>query len=556
MDPQTISQLMFDIAHLSMGCWRHCEQRKATQRPQEDEIIRRTPAPTPAPTVTWTWGDTERVRELIRSGVIKNSWRGNNGNGAVVDATNDGCMDAVRLLLAAGFDVDGPDSEGRTALFNASTDGCEDWCTLFLCYGANANARVNGIDALSIAVTNEHVDIVKLLVKYGANVNAIGEHDGGITSTPLMFAIGAGHLDIVEFLLQSGAKVSARLDVADSTVSMLALPFTESMDDNTRVNIAKLLLSYSASPNDPIGIPPLAMAAHCGCVAGVELLLKHGADPTVEFEKNGMRWTALDYAIQSENDAIIDLFLSMRPKLSMERSNGETVIHKGIAARIPLPLLESLLNMCDVDLINRPMPVAEFAGDTPLMIATYTNSLEQVRLLLKHGANVDARDGNKNTALMMAVATGNATIARMLVAAGASVTGTARNGATSLMAACELGRMDLVELCLDNGAMATPVATDGATALLRAVESEVVSVVEALFERKTGVESTLHLKYDEYDGKTVLDLAIEKQQPDMCRVLILAGAKCVGRRISDPGLEKVVLQAVRDANSMHVPPCP
>ncbi len=56
--------------------------------------------------------------------------------------------------------------------------------------------------ALHMAVRQRDVNITKLLIKYGANVN-MQESDGG--HTPLHMAVSKGYMDIMELLLNAGA---------------------------------------------------------------------------------------------------------------------------------------------------------------------------------------------------------------------------------------------------------------------------------------------------------------------------------------------------------------
>src|SRR5207245_7725521 len=75
--------------------------------------------------------------------------------------------------------------------------------------GANVNAIVKnatGFTALTGAVANNHVEISKILVKRGANVNH--RYEGGVS--PLMEACLNGNLELVNFLLENGADPSAK----------------------------------------------------------------------------------------------------------------------------------------------------------------------------------------------------------------------------------------------------------------------------------------------------------------------------------------------------------
>ena len=75
--------------------------------------------------------------------------------------------------------------------------------------GANVNAiakNATGFTALTGAVANNHVEIAKILVKRGANVNH--RYEGGVS--PLMEACLNGNLEPVNFLLENGADPTAK----------------------------------------------------------------------------------------------------------------------------------------------------------------------------------------------------------------------------------------------------------------------------------------------------------------------------------------------------------
>jgi len=90
-------------------------------------------------------------------------------------------------------------------LLKASWNGQKDVVELLLKAGADVNAITeDGWTPLMMA-SNGQKDVVELLLKAGADVNAITE-DGW---TPLMRASWYGHKDIIELLLLAGADVNA-----------------------------------------------------------------------------------------------------------------------------------------------------------------------------------------------------------------------------------------------------------------------------------------------------------------------------------------------------------
>src|SRR5690606_21591121 len=61
------------------------------------------------------------------------------------------------------------------------------------------------LTALHIAVTGQHRDVVSVLLKHGARLEAKGEH--GDTDTPLMRAILVNSREMTQELLEHGARV-------------------------------------------------------------------------------------------------------------------------------------------------------------------------------------------------------------------------------------------------------------------------------------------------------------------------------------------------------------
>ncbi len=69
--------------------------------------------------------------------------------------------------------------------------------------GVNVDVRDDwGSTALMIAANRGSIDTVKLLLDYGADVNAI---DYDVVSTPLLAAVSTGHIEIARILLAAGA---------------------------------------------------------------------------------------------------------------------------------------------------------------------------------------------------------------------------------------------------------------------------------------------------------------------------------------------------------------
>ncbi len=78
----------------------------------------------------------------------------------------------IRLLAAAGADVDAINEDGEWALRNAAWRGDTDAVAYLLSIGANPHQQNTGGTAIHMAVSSDNTEIVRLLLEAGANINA------------------------------------------------------------------------------------------------------------------------------------------------------------------------------------------------------------------------------------------------------------------------------------------------------------------------------------------------------------------------------------------------
>jgi ankyrin repeat protein len=122
-------------------------------------------------------------------------------------------------------------------------------------------------------------------------------------------------------------------------------------------------------------------------------------------------------------------------------------------------------------------------GLTALMAAAYKNEYpEVISLLLKAGADVSAKEDDGLTALMRAASNKNPKITSLLLEAGADVNAKDNDGNTALMIASEYGDAAVVSQLLKAGAEVNAKNNDGYTALMRASKSSDRDIVSLLLK--------------------------------------------------------------------------
>jgi ankyrin repeat protein len=112
------------------------------------------------------------------------------------------CFNIVALLLQYG-------ANGKKYLLDACLYNDIELATVLLQNGVSANiVDTSGNSLLISAVCNDNIDIVSLLLYYGANINYANNIDYGYTS--LMIACMNGSINIVSLLLIHGAKTDTK----------------------------------------------------------------------------------------------------------------------------------------------------------------------------------------------------------------------------------------------------------------------------------------------------------------------------------------------------------
>lgn len=159
--------------------------------------------------------------------------------------------------------------------------------------------------------------------------------------------------------------------------------------------------------------------------------------------------------------------------------------------------------------------------DSPVADAAMDDRAEEVRSLLRNGADVNAAQGDGMTALHWAAENGNAELAEMLLYAGANVGAVTRLADyTALHLASRRGRAEVVRVLVDAGADVTATTgTGGVQPLHFAAQSGNTEVVAALLAGGADVNAV-----EEKRGQTPLMFAAAFGRSDVVRQLSDAGA--------------------------------
>ncbi len=156
------------------------------------------------------FGVVEAVKVLIELGADVN-WRSDNGTDSMKFASARGEVECFDLLLNAGGDPASFDSEGFSGIHNAVDNQYHDVVVKLLDAGVDVNLRFkppseeNGETPLHRACARLDLEMVKILVGRGADINALSED----SSTPLSYVYLNGDeeddAELIQYLIDHGA---------------------------------------------------------------------------------------------------------------------------------------------------------------------------------------------------------------------------------------------------------------------------------------------------------------------------------------------------------------
>ena len=360
--------------------------------------------------------------------------------------------------------------------------------------------------ALQKASARDHVNIIRLLLHYGAEVNP-GAND---EVPPLYRAAQAGHRAVVEELLRHGPQLEAR-DVRTSHTPLFAASV------RGYHAIAALLLAKGAhvDAQDRDGRTPLlAMATNSQfkSMETVSLLAAQGANLEA---KDQIGRTPLLWAATHWNYDFARTLLEKGARITAVNHRGRTVLHltvdssngrktSGQKVVPPMPreqMLRLLLqNGADAN-------AASDGGWTPLHNAAQKGLTAIVEILLKAGADINATLENGMTALHWAAFNNSQEVAKVIWSCPEADLNIRDNfGRAAWLYAAERGHDDLVELLSPgHNSGRLPKSVQDATQAFHATVVEFKDYGEKQRVTKTPVFDLLY-KWDEKNGRPAIPL--------------------------------------------------
>lgn len=300
-------------------------------------------------------------------------------------------------------------------------------------------------------------------------------------------------------------------------------------------SVRRMLLDGSASVFDvlsPSALSLLNEAMHEFHLDVIALLLSFGADPHQQHVR-GKGTAPLDHAVnlflnprRPEGLAVAALF----PVADYIRSLEYPPISLSIMGILHLDLPTALTQPHHLADIDSPGPHGGVL--TPLAVAVTRGDLTAARLLLRAGADVNARFGSmRYTALHRACLYDSPEMVSLLLSAGADIHATETSGWTPLFfaAGTKYDIADILSLLLAHGAKLDHVDHWGTQVLSRAVMDDTPTKAQFLLDYGADIN---HL---DIEGETALTETVLRGVASTARVL-LGDGRCDYRRVNDAGM--------------------
>lgn len=410
-------------------------------------------------------------------------------NNQLIKAIEKENFSEVDQLIAQGADVNAEAGAGFKLLKKAVFFHSIRIVELLIANGANTKEQ----GLVAAAVWGDSLEKAKLLLEHGADPN---NEESTSQLTPLYKVKSVA---MAELLLSNGANINHHSDTF-TPLSYVLGGYNGDISPAVRVQLAKLFIAKGANISGDVANELFFDAAANGDVGLLEYLVAHGADVNA---RNNREETPLFFAAQAGQ--LNNVKWLIKKGADVNAIN----IHKvaPLARTKDVAVAEVLLdNGANPNVTDNGMPYT-------FSIIFYRGNHDLIKLLVKRGADVNARGPAKQTLLFSAAATSDEDLAKLLVGKGADVNAQDNNGDTPLFWAMD--NPNIADILLENGADFNHSNSYNQTPLVRAVKN--AKIFKRLINKGADVQQT------DAQNSTLMHHAAKEGSPEIVDLLLKAG---------------------------------
>jgi len=371
---------------------------------------------------------------------MKNDQKSNQNPERLFKAIAQNDLTQIKLLIEAGVNVNLPLICSTTHLKQSPLEVAIAYrnieiVKMLLAAGAYLHGFLLDI-ALNIALDENSSELLEAVIAANIDVNLrFGEDE----DTALMVAASAGAINIVKLLVEAGSNINLTNRLGRFALLLAAYggwlevyeflrPLTiKELVDEAEKSLSSGLI-YRQRTNDRL-LDNFITSAISGDIKSLLVALKDGVDINA-FDATGC--TALYHASGLGRVEIVRILIEAKAFLEIGCEHDRQT-----------PLIRAAGELAGSN--------SKYAGSNSKYFDEMTQ-LEVIRLLIEAGANVNACASDGWTALMGAANAGNSEAVKMLLLAQADVNVGQDSGDTALFLAKSLGHVEIVELLKDAGA--------------------------------------------------------------------------------------------------------
>lgn len=366
------------------------------------------------------------------------------GRTLLMGCAENGDIDNIKKLIAAGADIQLTDSYGESAFVLALKAGQIKTSEYLFEKGAKLNT-LSSSDLFDILDKNP--DSITILKKSGFNLNNKNEYG----YSHLLYALINNRTDIAELLIKNDVDCNCTFEDDNKNVfSALEWALLKNQSE-----VATLLINHGADINHycSAGFNAFLVAAQSGDNKNLQLLLDKGISVNTIGQKTYEGQTALMSAANGNHLDTVKFLISRGANINATRHNGLTA----------------------------------------LMIASQVGNEKLVEYLIQNGADINLITNDGADAFIWAAQNGNVSCAALLLDAGADINHMDNDG-TALHNATREGKYDSVKFLLEKGIDYNLKNQKGETALDIAKTKDNKRIISLLQNAKGNSTNNTHNK--------------------------------------------------------------